>query len=397
MARARRLASGALLLFVLATAPRLAWAQETVVLIRPSDDAPALVLEAFNRLHGELELHGFSVRVVAESEAPHPVDVGRGAGPRAAEEHRGAGRNAGPRAAEEQRGSRRSAMAAIVGVSAQGGSARVDIWLGDPARGQSHRHILQPSSDEDSATLVAVRALELLRASLREESYAPSAEAASGTAEAGDAPRRGRAKADATATPRTSSPADVTGERGDGAHEDTLWVVQLGAAWAVSMPVGGSSWGPELAVGVDGSRWGARLRGLMLLGGSYEAEPRGRFEYRASSVLVEPHWSVVRAPSPVGEARLSLVAALGATRWAVSGEVDAPFRGRDDAAWTACAGGGSDLSVLLGTSETPLALRLYASVRVLSHSPAPRVHVADEHVRLAAPLISVSTGLSGGF
>src|SRR5690606_38449497 len=115
---------------------------ETVLLIRPAPGARPTLLEAFNRLQGELRMHGFEMRVV---EAPRP-----------------------PSSATLERFADQGRAVAAVAFVEQGETTRVDIWISDRVTGKTTKRTIEPGADRHAGAVLAVRALELLRASLRE-------------------------------------------------------------------------------------------------------------------------------------------------------------------------------------------------------------------------------------
>lgn len=132
----------ALLLLCLAKA---AWAS-TVVLMRPPHPAP-VTAEALVRMHGELTAAGFDVLVSATSaDADARTSLERIANQAGAD-----------------------AVLAILGDPLES----VEVWVVDRVTGKSVvRQVANPTRTERPAELLAVRALELLRASFLEASLA---------------------------------------------------------------------------------------------------------------------------------------------------------------------------------------------------------------------------------
>lgn len=318
---------------------------ETVLLIRPAPGARPTLLEAFNRLQGELRMHGFEMRVV---EAPRP-----------------------PSSATLERFADQGRAVAAVAFVEQGETTRVDIWISDRVTGKTTKRTIEPGADRHAGAVLAVRALELLRASLRE--YAelePGAEELPGA-------HPERADAAVRALGQVTAP-------------EHRWGVGVGVAGAGSLPQGGLSFGPELSAEYRAAPWGLRVTSLgPAWGGRYEASS-GSFDHRWFGVVLEPRWRLT------GERlELGVFPSLGAIRWDVAGTATEPFRGRADAAWTALVGAGAELGASLRPlSETAWA---YVSVRGLAASPAPWVHLGEERVRLGSPLVVVGVGLRALF
>ena len=140
----RALAAGLVLLA--AVAAKTGWAA-TVILVRPAHPK-AVTAEALVRMHGELVSAGFDVQIVATT---------AGADPRASLEQIASGNNV-------------DALVAILGDATPGS---VEVWVIDRVTGKSvvRRIPSQPESDR-AAEILAIRAIELLRASLLEVAMA---------------------------------------------------------------------------------------------------------------------------------------------------------------------------------------------------------------------------------
>ena len=140
----RALAAGLALVATLAA--RAGWAA-TVILVRP-ENPKAVTAEALVRMHGELVSAGFDVQITAST---------AGADPRASLEQTANGNNV-------------DAVVALLGDSTPGS---VEVWVIDRVTGKSvvRRVPSQPESDR-AAEILAIRAIELLRASLLEVAMA---------------------------------------------------------------------------------------------------------------------------------------------------------------------------------------------------------------------------------
>jgi hypothetical protein len=144
----RLLAAGlALVATVAAQAARAA----TVILVRP-ENPKAITAEALVRMHGELVSVGFDVQIAA---TPAGVD------PRTSLEQTASGSNV-------------DAVVAILGDATPG---PVEVWVIDRVTGKSvvRRIPSQPESNR-AAEILAIRAIELLRASLLEVAMASGRE-----------------------------------------------------------------------------------------------------------------------------------------------------------------------------------------------------------------------------
>jgi len=115
---------------------------QSVVLVRPPETDRVLV-EAFNRLRAELGLQSFEVVVVAAPEGPSTPE-------------------AVDRLAQEK-----SAFAAI-SFTRRADTTTADVWIADRATGKTTVRTLALRGVPDAPSVLAVRAVDLLRESLRE-------------------------------------------------------------------------------------------------------------------------------------------------------------------------------------------------------------------------------------
>jgi hypothetical protein len=120
---------------------RPAWAQ-SVVLVRPPEEDRVLV-EAFNRLRAELGLQAFEVVVVEAPEGPSTPE-------------------AVDRLAQEK-----GAFAAI-SFTRRADTTTADVWIADRATGKTTVRTLALRGVPDAPSVLAVRAVDLLRESLQE-------------------------------------------------------------------------------------------------------------------------------------------------------------------------------------------------------------------------------------
>jgi hypothetical protein len=117
-------------------------AAEPVLLVAPKQDDPKLV-DAFHRVEAELHIHHFETLLEdADLEAAGAPSLGTLA-------------------------ERRHALAAIA-FSLRAGQTQVDIWLLDRTTGESRVRTLDAGQGADAASLIAVRAVDLLRVNLGE-------------------------------------------------------------------------------------------------------------------------------------------------------------------------------------------------------------------------------------
>lgn len=136
--------SAIVLAVFLTVAPQVSAAQ-SVVLARPPASDPTLY-EAFGRLRAELELQGFTVLVLATQSTPRS-------------------------AAELERASQERNAFAAVALQRDEGATAAEVLIVDRVTGKSTTRRLRIDPSPNGPTLLAVRATDLLRASLTE--FAP--------------------------------------------------------------------------------------------------------------------------------------------------------------------------------------------------------------------------------
>lgn len=140
--RASATVAAALFGFALATAA--AASPERVALVRPETESPVL-LDAWNRLAAELRIHRFQVEIVEASGTRQTTP-----------------------ATLSEAARRVDALAAIALVEPEAGKAHVDVWLVDRTSGKTTMRTIAVRKGVDAASVLAIRAVDLLRGSLRE-------------------------------------------------------------------------------------------------------------------------------------------------------------------------------------------------------------------------------------
>lgn len=323
-------------------------AGEVIILLRSSAASEA-GQEAFNRLRGELTLHGFRVEIVEVEGMATVADL-------------------------ESTADKAEAVASVAFIPSAGTQelSRVDIWIGDRVTGTTVKRTIRPGSGKDGPSVLAVRALELLRSTLR--SYDANAE--QGEVEGAHPERAQNAVKELAAPPAKSSYFYLAG----------------GGVFAYSFPDGGASGGPELSLGYQHESWGLSLLAHgPLLGSTTRIDfvsptESGSAQFRALSMylLAEPSWSPLLSETW----ELSFFPSVGGSYLAISGQADPPFQGENDSAWLFAAGGGMQFRARLATR-----LQLYWSARGLMMLPSPTVVLATVETELNRPQVSTSLGL----
>ncbi len=323
----------------LVLATRSAQAQK-VLLLRPAK-ADAIVREAFTRLRAELALQDFEVVVFELDEAqPSPEDL--------ADAARVAGAFAG------------------IALSRRVGTAAANISIADRVTGKSSQRRLALKEGPDAPSILAVRAVDLLRASLRElsaeqppptdiEDVDPTPVAAVVTRWAEPEPSRFQLRAGALAFGGAT---------------------RVGFAFGPTAGFSYDGFAPlRIGLNVAGPLIGARLRTAL-----------GSAELRQELGLVSVSWSLLRG------ARLALLAGLSAGAYHLSArgyEIEAPWAGRSSSVWAFLWGPTLDVELALGR-HTLLSLGAGA------HLSTPRAAVAVRDDRYVFPWPSTSIHLGFG-
>jgi hypothetical protein len=319
-----------------------AFAQRVLVLRpQPTD---ATLFEAFGRLRAELQLDAFEV-VVLESNGS-PIDP----------------------AGLELEAQKSDAFAAIALTRLPDG-AIANVSIVDRVTGKTSQRRLSIDGSTDTPTLLAVRAVDLLRASLRE-------------LDPGEKPPAEVVGVDPGPTPQ---------EVRNFSEEPSHFQLSAGAlALGVASEVGGA-YGVALAAEYRPIR--AVAVGLLaagpLVGATYTAN-QGAASLRQELGLVRGFINVLAESSQTVE--LGPVLGAGVYHLEAHGEVDPPLVSESDEVWSFAASGGVEAELHL-TAE----LSLQAQVFALLLTPRPAVAVAAESAKLASPLLCASAGLGVAF
>ncbi len=168
-----RLALPTVLTFLVATAiGSSAWAH-AIVVVRP-DASDAMLTEAFSRLCGELHMYGLNVNLAdgedgASSSDKQLAEIGRSAD-----------------------------VVGRVALLRTAGQASAKIWITEAATGRESVRITVSINDADAPSLLAIRAVDLLRASLRDVDHPENAQPPRPPGAAPDVPSTMRAAPAAT-------------------------------------------------------------------------------------------------------------------------------------------------------------------------------------------------------
>ncbi|WP_437491437.1 hypothetical protein WME75_15615 [Sorangium sp. So ce1014] len=348
-ARAQALAGALTLLLLCAASPAASGEPARVVLVRPGAADPS-ISEALIRIRGELVADGFDVVLLdaQSASAPRPTmdDAGQQAG-----------------------------SAALIGLFLAPDGQAAELWVVDPrtnetlvrridTRGEAREHIVE---------VLAVRAVELLRASLLELLMSS---------------RRSAAPAAASPPSEVSREVSRRAERSLDPPRRSMWGAELGGGLLASP--GGI--GPALLLI-------ARLRvaplgpieGRLSLAGLGTAPrvagPQGSATVQQRFGLVE----LAALPWPELRLRPRFSVGLGALHVAVDGEASWPYRGVHRAQWAfaADAGAGVEFGIVRR-------IDVVVEAHALVAHPYPVVRfVETEAARGARPALLGSLSLVG--
>jgi len=357
-----------------------AQAQERVLLLAPQTPEPML-LELYHRLEAELRIHGFeTVTLVGTPDE-------------------------GAEAALGAEASARGALAAIA-VVLRNRNAALDVWLVDPELGRASLRSLSANAGDETANLVAVRAVDLLRASLagraqrtaanpaRSGSAADSggvsapAAAAPGPERAGPTPeervpeqRAGDAATPAQETDPADEPAAPRPPRRVALFSARA---ELFALWQGSrLPPG---LGPALSV------WLCPLRRLCLGAAAAGGFGLGRLETALGTATVRQQLFGVELELSLlelGALQLSAAGAGGVMLLQAEGDPKPPLVARDASQWSWTLAAGPRLLLELSAQWS-----VSASIRARVYLPDVVVAVDTQAARLSRPSLEAALGLA---
>lgn len=320
---------------MLTTLPVMA---ERVVLVPPVGN-DAILSDAFNRLQAELNIHKFDVQVVDAELGPEPTE-------------------------ELTRIAQASDALASIALLYREGQTVVQIWLVDRVSGKATMRALQVDPGGDAANLLAIRAVDLLRASLRE--FNPDEKPPS------DVVNVDRRAMPAVVRKLTERPPPRFALRAD---------VMVMYEW------------PRLGFGVGPALGGAYKlgdafeTGLMVAGpivGTKFATALGSTTIRQELGWAELRWQLVHSM------RLTVGAAVlaGALVFNAQGQPDPTLEGHSATLFAFLAGLGLH-------SQLQLAPRVAAELTLRALGTAPKLGVAlyNEQTVMNLPILATSVGL----
>jgi hypothetical protein len=329
--------AGMLLAIVLVASPAFA---QRIVLIRPKTADPAL-LQAFGRLQGELMTYDFEVIVVdAEDVEPSPRKLAS--------------------VAEQAR------AVASVSLVRSDGLATADVWISDRVTGKTTMRTIATSEEREASSVLAVRAVDLLRASLREF------------------PPEGRPPPDVVGAAPERAPRHVR-EWAAAKTSRQPWSVEVGIVVQTTFSSLGSMFGPGILLGYAPSdRLGVALGFQGPLTGAQASVDGASVSLRCEQTFAEVRYRPFFGAGWSAEAAL----AVGAHHLAAEGAAEPPLAGRSDSAWTALGALGTGFELKLAGS-----VALLAFARGVLLAPRPVIRVAESSIPYGRPSLQAGANL----
>jgi hypothetical protein len=316
-----------------------------VVLVRPSA-SDAELTDAWNRLEAELHIHAFEART-------QELELG-----------------SDPAATLRRLGSEAEAVAAF-GFVRRDGVPSLEVVLLERGTGNTTSRRLPLARGSDAASLIAVRAVDLLRSSLQEFPEQEVAEPEPPPAPPGPPP--------AAASP--SRPAEPVGAR--------AFSIALEGAFVWPGTRFGLGFGPALAVFHHPSPW--FHWGVWITGPVFGM----RLETDSGSATIHQELGLLEARVLLFRAgQLEVDALVGGGLWLLqaSGRAREPLRSEDDAVWSGVLEAGLHAEQGLGAG-----FALGLSVRALGQLPGLGVALARERAAFQQPALQGALGVALGF
>jgi hypothetical protein len=317
---------------------------QRIVLLRPTTADPAL-LQAFGRLQGELMTYDFEVIVLdAGDVAPSPRQLAQ--------------------AAEQAR-----AVASVSLIRSEG-LATADVWISDRVTGKTTMRTIATAENREASSVLAVRAVDLLRTSLREIS-------------AGEGPP----PEVVGASPERASPH--VREWATGKPVRRRWSVEAGFVVQSTLSRLGSVYGPSISLGYDPSeRVGLALGFQGPLSGAHASSERASLSLHNEQLFAEVRYRLVARARWSAE----VTGAAGVHRLEVEGAARPPYVGRSDSAFTALTAAGLGLELRLAPSAA-----LLAYGRAVLLAPRPVARMADTELSYGRPAVQAGASLHVDF
>jgi hypothetical protein len=315
---------------------------QRVAIVRPVDNDPVLI-DAFNRLHAELRIHEFEPLVLEPAtRARDPDELALAA-------------------------QRADALASIAFVRHDGRTA-VEVWLADRVSGKITMRTLALDQTNDASSLLAIRAVELLRASLREFDLAQ------------------RPPRDVVGVDSRPVPAAVESLA---ANAEPNWTLRVEGALVLDRPRLGAAFGPSVGLFY---RLGERVNvGLTFAAPLMFAV--WRTNEGSASVRQQLAWAELRLHALRSRMwKLGVNAAVGEHYLNAQGQANAPLVSRTDSVWSWLFALGAHAQLNVADSTA-----LLVSVRALLLTPRPAVGIGQRTTAIALPALCATAGVLLGF
>ncbi len=321
---------------------RSSWAQR-VVLVRPAQ-SDAILGDAFNRIQAELRLQLFEV-IVIEARGADPI-------------------RSTADAANEQ-----NALAAV-SLRQQNDGATAELCIVDRATGKISLRQLTLERAQDAPAVLAIRAVDLLRTSLRE--FSPT-----------------EAPAPEIRDVARDAPADVSRARDWARPSQSPTSARLGVAWFDVSPHVSAAYGVDVRLDyavAESARIGLGLLGPMI--GARYRSPLGTATIRQESIALRGAYRLLQA------GRFELWPSLGIGAYHLDAHAEAlpPLFSKRDQVFALLAAAGLTGAIRL---FEPVMLELETSAILLT--PRSGVAVADHSVLFRMPIFTATLGLRTHF
>lgn len=323
---------------------------ERVVLVRPMASAPVLS-EVFNRLQGELRMHGFETILASASGLPS--------------------------AGEMQRVAELGQADASVALERAELELTAHVWFLDRETGQVRVLSIAVLESEETPTILALRTVELLRSSLREQS--------SRRVQQGKGTPKGPTQLPAAAT--SAREGSAPSRRNDQTSAEARVALRVEGALVWNTPQQAALLAPALSLGyrvLPG--WALAARLVWPISVNRIRTTGATADVRFAYALAESRWSVSS-----GERRIAVepLVALGVARCSASGRGEFPIAGLEASSWTVAAALG------LGAWFTPSERWSVGSTfRAGALLPKPVVRVSQRDEVYGRPWLELSLGLT---
>jgi len=342
-----------------------AWAY-TIAVLRP-DGSDQMLLESFSRLCGELRMYGLQVRLLDGVEGAELFEKAAG-----------------------QSGNS-SNLVGGVSLLRTPGQATARIWVAANAAGKESVRITVSVDGADAPSLLAIRAADLLRASLRDlhgADLGPQPDVASRRDPDPNRDADAKREHDAKREQDTSAASPAQEASAAPRRRDPL-TVQVGPTALFEVGELGTGWGANVQVQ-------KRLSHRLALALAFTAPIVGQTYYATGATAhVRQELATIAIALRLMEGQMlnvDLFQGIGVMHLSVHGEAPSPWVAQDSSAWAAASSTGAAVSVPLSEHWG-----LSASLAAIFLAPRPIIDVADVSYLAHQPFLQAHVGLYFGF